>query len=226
MGVSRSSLIALVLAFTAGATDAFAFLQLSGVFTANMTGNLVLAGLVPRPGYGSVVVGLVVAIGAFVLASYGAFRVAPATAPRPRHAALLVVGVAAQLVVLIGWCATGGSPQPVTPVLIGLSAVAMAVQTAFARRMEAHSGVATTYVTGTLTSLAADLADRRPQALLTRIGVVVALVAGALADGLLMAADPRWGAALPVLPAAVALVLLLTGRDPVRRPANTPSSEG
>lgn len=38
----------LFLSFGAGATDAFAFLALGGIFTANMTGNLVLVGLVGR----------------------------------------------------------------------------------------------------------------------------------------------------------------------------------
>lgn len=214
MSAPRASLIAVVLAFAAGATDAFAFLQLGGVFTANMTGNLVLVGLVPRAGYAASVVGLLVAIVAFVLASYAAFRIAPAAAGRGRQAALLVVGAAAQIAVLIGWTAGGGRAQALVPALIGLSAVAMATQTAFARRLEARSGVTTTYVTGTLTSLTADLADRKPQALLTRVGVVVALVAGALADAGLTTADTRWAAALPVLPVGVALVLLLTsGRE-------------
>ena len=47
----------LVLSFAAGAADAFAFLLLGGIFTANMTGNLILAGLPTRPGYMSVLMG-------------------------------------------------------------------------------------------------------------------------------------------------------------------------
>lgn len=227
MPAARASVIAVVLAFAAGATDAFAFLQLGGVFTANMTGNLVLVGLVPRAGYASSVVGLLVAVVAFLLASYAAFRIAPAAAGRGRHAVLLVVGAVAQVAVLVCWSVGGGRDQVLVPLLIGLSAVAMATQTAFARRLEARSGVTTTYVTGTLTSLTADLADRKPQALLTRVGVVVALVAGALADAGLTTADARWAAALPVLPVGVALALLLSrdrerqDRSPTSAPRDT-----
>jgi uncharacterized membrane protein YoaK (UPF0700 family) len=215
--VPRAAAIALVLAFAAGATDAFAFLQLQGVFTANMTGNLVLAGLFERPGYAGSIVGIVVAIVVFVLTLYAAFRVVPTTARPARRSVLLVAGLVAQVAVLIGWWVSGGTPAAVVPVLIGLSAVAMAAQTALAKRIESRSGVTTTYVTGTLTSLMSDLADRRPQAAGTRIGVVVALVAGALADAALVSADARLGAALPILPALLALVLLLTERPQTDR---------
>jgi uncharacterized membrane protein YoaK (UPF0700 family) len=207
-----ASAVAVVLAFAAGATDAFAFLQLEGVFTANMTGNLVLAGLVERVGYERSIVGIVVAILVFVVTLYVGFRIVPPTARPLRHAVLLVAGLVAQTAVLVGWLASRGAPSAVVPVLIALSSVAMASQTALAKRIEPRSGVTTTYVTGTLTSVMADLADRRPQLLGTRLGVVVALVAGAFADALLVTADPWLGAALPIAPAAVALVVLLVGR--------------
>jgi uncharacterized membrane protein YoaK (UPF0700 family) len=222
-GAARATTIALVLASAAGATDAFAFLQLDGVFTANMTGNLVLAGLLQRPGYAASIVGIVVAVVVFVLTLLVAFRVAPPAAAPGRRAALLVAGLVAQVAVLIGWWGSGGAPAAVVPVLIGLSAVAMAAQTALAKRIEQRSGVTTTYVTGTLTSLVADLADRTPQALGTRVGVVVALVVGAFADAALVHVDPRLGAALPILPAAVALVVLLTERPQTDRTATAAS---
>ncbi len=63
-----------MLSFAAGAADAFAFLLLGGIFTANMTGNLILAGLPTRPGYMSVLVGAAVAVTAFSVALYGGFR--------------------------------------------------------------------------------------------------------------------------------------------------------
>lgn len=218
---SRLAVIAVVLAFAAGATDAFAFLQLNGVFTANMTGNLVLAGLTERPNYPTMIAGVVVAILVFAAALYVAFRVSPPGAPRPRNVAVLTAALVAQVAVLIGWVAVPTHMSaPMVAVLIALSSVAMACQTAVAKRIEGNSGVTTTYVTGTLTSLMGDFADRKPQDLFTRIGVIVALVAGALSGSLLIGLDPVFGAALPVLPALVGTVLLQTaGIRPLTRTA-------
>lgn len=206
----RLAWMALAMSFSAGATDAFAFLLLGGVFTANMTGNLVLAGLTQRPGYPSMIVWIVVAIVTFVVAIYLALRW---TRSRSRRvlAIALIVGIAAQIAVLAGWIAL---PHPLalgtTAILLAPSAVAMAVQTAISKRVENSAGVTTTYVTGTITSIAADLADRKPQDLFTRTGVLIALVAGALCDSLLMGVSPVAAAALPALPAIIGLVLLLS----------------
>ncbi|MCS5736126.1 YoaK family protein [Herbiconiux daphne] len=207
---SRLAAVALVLSFAAGATDAFAFLLLGGVFTANMTGNLVLAGLTQRPNYPSMIVGVVIAIIAFVIGLYVALKIAR---PRPSPARLVIVlalGLAAQVAVLIGWIlAPDRSNMLDQAPLIALSGFAMAVQTGVSKRIESRSGVSTTYVTGTITSLVSDFADKKPQAGFTRIGVVVALVIGALCGSLAMTVSTTLGAALPVVPAALGLVLVL-----------------
>ena len=206
----RLAWTALALSFSAGATDAFAFLLLGGVFTANMTGNLVLAGLTQRPGYPSMIVWIAVAIVVFVGVLYLTFRW---TRTRTRRTLViaLVAGIAAQIVVLIGWIVL---PHPLglglTAALLAPSALAMAVQTAISKRVENSSGVTTTYVTGTITSIAADLADRNPQDLFTRCGVLIALVGGALSASLLMNVSSVAAAALPAVPAVVGLALLLS----------------
>jgi len=214
-----------VLSFAAGATDAFAFLLLGGVFTANMTGNLVLAGLTQRPGYPSMIVWIAVAVVAFVLTSYAALRMTRAPGSRRRLLGALLLGTTAQAGVLVGWIALPHPMDGLLPaaVLLALSAAAMAIQTAVSKRIEGRSGVTTTYVTGTITSIAADLADRVPQDLPTRLGVLGALVLGALCGSLAMAVDPVWAAALPILPAAIAAVLLATGH-PVAPAAPHPES--
>lgn len=199
-----------MLSFAAGATDAFAFLLLGGVFTANMTGNLVLAGLTERPGYPVMIVGLVVAILVFAGALYAGFRSVPPGAPPRRLVGLLTIGLIAQSAVFVTWIlAPDHTSVVLMAALVGLSAAAMACQTAVARRIGTRAGVTTTYVTGTLTSLVGDLADRVPQEAGTRIGVIVALVAGALTSSLLIGVAPALGAALPVVPAAIGVVLLL-----------------
>lgn len=205
---------AVVLSFAAGATDAFAFLLLGGVFTANMTGNLVLAGLTERPGYPAMVVGVTIAIIAFVAGLFICFGIARASAPRRHLVLVLVLGTAAQGAVLGAWLLI---PAPKDMLgqwpLIALSSFAMAAQTAVSRRAEVRSGVSTTYVTGTITSLVADFSDRKNQAWATRIAVVLALVAGALCGSLAIGVSPTLGAALPLAPALLGIVLLAIGKQ-------------
>jgi len=143
---SRTALVAVVLAFAAGATDAFAFLQLSGVFTANMTGNLVLAGLVDRPGYSAAIAGIVTAVLVFGATLFVALRFMSGDAPTGRTVVLLVVAAVAQAAILGIWAVgPGGASSTSVVVLIGLSAMAMACQTAVAKRIDGASGVTTTY---------------------------------------------------------------------------------
>ena len=205
---------AVILSFAAGATDAFAFLLLGGVFTANMTGNLVLAGLTERPGYPAMIVGITVAVVVFVVGLFVSFAIARPSPPTHRLVTVLALGTLAQVAVLVGWLLI---PAPTNMTgqagLIALSAFAMAAQTAAARRFEAHSGVSTTYVTGTITNFIGDFADRRPQDVWTRLGAILALVAGALCGSLLIGVAPALGAALPIAPGIAGILLIgLRGR--------------
>ena len=204
----RLTTMAVVLAFAAGATDAFAFLQLLGVFTANMTGNLVLAGLTERSGYSTSIGGILVALVVFAGVLYLAFRAAPNGDRRDALIGILAAATLAQVLVLIIWASSPATKtMPMIMISIGLSASAMACQTVVAKRLDGESGVTTTYVTGTLTSIMADAADRRPQDVRTRVGVLVALVLGALSGSLLIGVSPSLGAALPVVPAVAGLLL-------------------
>jgi len=216
---------AVVLSFAAGATDAFAFLLLGGVFTANMTGNLVLAGLTERPDYAATVVGITVAIIAFAVGLLVSFRIARAAGPPSRLVTVLVLGTLAQLGVLIGWLSIPSvSTMWAQAPLIALSAFAMASQTAVSKRAESRSGVSTTYVTGTITSLIADFSDGRPQDGLTRVAVIGALVAGALCGSLAISLDADLGAAMPIPPAVLGTVLIWLGYRVARRRQAAPQA--
>jgi uncharacterized membrane protein YoaK (UPF0700 family) len=107
--------------------------------------------------------------------------------------------------------------------LIAFSAFAMAAQTAVSKRIESRSGVSSTYVTGTITSLTADLMDARPQALFLRTSVVGALVGGALCGSVVIGVGPALGAALPIVPAVTGLLLLNSAAR--ARIRSTPSHE-
>ena len=150
--------LVLLLAGAAGCLDAVGYLML-GLFTANMTGNTILLGLsVGREAWADAVHNIV-ALAAFVCGA-GAGTVAT------RGVGRIARGVgfeAAVLAAAIGVWAFFGSPrgriaEPAAYWLIALLSAAMGMQSATVRRVGEHR-VATTYVTGTLTTLATDTAS-------------------------------------------------------------------
>jgi uncharacterized membrane protein YoaK (UPF0700 family) len=120
--------------------------------------------------------------------------------------ALLVVALV-QVAVLAGWVGCHGRPgEGPRLLLLGLSAVAMGVQSAGVNTLPL-TGAATTYLTGTLTVLTTELATSgvRPT-MRRRFGVLVAALAGAGLGGALVA----WvRPAAPALPLAATLVVVL-----------------
>jgi uncharacterized membrane protein YoaK (UPF0700 family) len=152
----RNTLL-LLLTCAAGYVDAIGYRGLDRVFTANMTGNTVLLGLalVEADSQAALRSGLALA-GFLVGSALGAWvigRSQPANVwPLPVTAALALEWVIL-LAFAIGWLwSSQVFPIPTArAVLIVLSALAMGVQSAAVRRLDV-SGVATTYLTGTLTT--------------------------------------------------------------------------
>ncbi|MFF2025382.1 DUF1275 family protein [Streptomyces sp. NPDC058171] len=211
-GVRRlADTLPLLLTVAAGATDALAYLGLGGVFTANMTGNLVLLGIAGSHGVDLHVARAAAATVAFTAGLVLAFlmtRDLPAGAVWPRRiTAALAVSLGCQLVFLAGWAAVDGRPGEVADVgLVSLSALAMGVQTACARRV-ALAGITTTFVTGTLTAVAESVAHGSTAHILRRLAVLLALVVGALAGALVLRHSATAAAAIPPLLVAVTLAL-------------------
>jgi uncharacterized membrane protein YoaK (UPF0700 family) len=206
LGVAMRDALLLALTAAAGWVDALSYLGLGHVFTANMTGNLVLLGLA---------VGTVQAGGAersgVALAGFAAGALLASALTRGadgdwpgRVTAALGVETAA-LVAFAGLWLAGGPLEP----LIALSAAGMGIQSAAVRRL-AVAGVATTFVTGTLTSLMAGLAALRPSSGWALQGAVLAaLLAGATAGAATLSRWPGAAAAGPaLLVAAVTLAAL------------------
>ena len=79
----------------------------------------------------------------------------------PTVTAALMVEWGLLLAWTVGWSFTGDLESNLAgrAVLIGLSALAMGIQSAAGRRLEV-SGITTTYITGTLTNLIARLVDQ------------------------------------------------------------------
>jgi uncharacterized membrane protein YoaK (UPF0700 family) len=193
----------LALTAAAGWVDALSYVALGHVFTANMTGNIVLLGLAVGTAEAGGAVRSAVALAAFAAgALLGSALTRDAAGVWPRRVtAALAVEAAALVAFAVLWRA-GMGLEP----LIALSAVGMGVQSAAVRRL-AVPGVATTFVTGTLISLMAGLAALRPASGWARqSAVLAALLAGAVVGA---AARTRMPGVAPVGPAALVTVVTL-----------------
>lgn len=219
-GTFRTDTALILLTVTAGITDAISFLGLGGVFTANMTGNLVLVGMAATSdeSWQEVLRGDVlrctVSFAGFALGMLAGFRLLRTRLLRTRPAGsarVLGVGLALHVLFLAGWAAADAAPGTAAGAgLIAASATAMGVQTAAARGLD-RAGITTTFVTGTLTSLISGLAqgDRKHAGL--RTAILTALLAGGLIGGLLLAYAPRT-AAVPLLVATAGAMVLVSAR--------------
>jgi len=148
----------LVLTWAASGVDAISYLGLGHVFTANMTGNAVLLGLAIGQGRGLAALRSMTALAGFVLgAALGAIMVEKGTQAKDWPAtvtrAVWVEGIILAAFT-VAWH-TGSRNGSILYALISLSAVAMGIQSAAIRHLKVP-GVATTYITGTLTSMVAE----------------------------------------------------------------------
>ena len=214
--VGRRDLLLVALTFAAGAVDAVAFLALH-VFTAVMTGNLVLLGVAIGQGAARNALRGVIAVGGYAIGVLGGARIVAA----PSREALwsraitraLVVEAALQAIFLGGWILTDATPDGIAAfALISISGIAMGLQAATTRAVA--PGRSTTYLTGTITSLLTELSALgvRPD-WWHRASVVIALVAGALAGAIALSTVPWVAPAIPLLVLAGVVLLVTATRD-------------
>ena len=180
----------LVLTLTTGLVDAVSYLGLGHVFTANMTGNVVLLGFGIAGSGGLPVVAPLVSLGAFLVGAGAGGNLAKRLADkRPLHMnAALVIEVT-----LIGAATVFAAVVAVEPsavsgdMVIALLALAMGVRNATVRRI-AVPDLTTTVLTMTLTGLAADSppAGGSGEGSARRVSAVLAMFAGALGGALLL----------------------------------------
>jgi uncharacterized membrane protein YoaK (UPF0700 family) len=169
-----------------GLVDAVSFLSLGRVFTANMTGNIVLLAFATARVPGLSITLSLTALGWFLTgAVLGGRMMARASGDSHFRIAaqvflLEVVVLTAASVCAIGYTGhvVGASVQPLA--LIALTALAMGARNAAVRKL-AVPDLTTTVLTLTLTGIAADssLAGGNNVRLTRRIGSVVAMFAGA-----------------------------------------------
>ncbi|WP_406317751.1 DUF1275 domain-containing protein [Streptosporangium sp. NBC_01639] len=204
--------VLVLLTLAAGAMDAIAFLGLGGVFTANMTGNLILVALVGGEDWQARALRAGLACVIFcagLLAGFAMPGSGRGGGRRPSAVTHLIwADLALQLVFLAAWTLCGATPGPVlTLVLIAVASCAMGLQVAAARRINI-AGITTAFVTGTLTSLVESSVSRGSTDLARRAVIVTALVTGALCSSLLLHLAPAWAGALPPVFLLLALVTI------------------
>jgi uncharacterized membrane protein YoaK (UPF0700 family) len=198
------SLLAGLLALTAvsGLVDAVSYLGLGHVFTANMTGNVVVLGFAAAGAPGFSISATLTSLGVFLVGAATAGRVGRRITGRRR---MLISAMAAEAILvgaaaLITWL-TGPAPGWRRLTVIAVLALAMGMRNGAVRRLGIRD-LTTTVLTQTLTGLAADsrFAGGSDPRAGRRIGAVACMLAGALAGALLLR---HVNAALPLLIGAV-----------------------
>jgi uncharacterized membrane protein YoaK (UPF0700 family) len=210
-------ILLVALTFSSGAIDAISFLALGKVFTAFMTGNFVFLGLraagAPGPDVLTVAISLVVfAVGVFASTRIVSAARGGSMWTRQVTAALGVV-VLSQAAFAAGWIAVSGHPSTgMTDLLVGISALAMGMQSGAVLSLGVK-GVFTTATTATVMYLMSELATKSTGAELARhAGVLVALLAGATAGGLLLEHARTFA---PLLPLAVTILVVAIAYNPL-----------
>jgi uncharacterized membrane protein YoaK (UPF0700 family) len=197
------ALALLALTFSTGTVDAVSYLGLGHVFTANMTGNVVLLGFgIARAG-GLPIVAPIVSTVAFVLGAGVGGVLARRLADRHRIHIAYTIGLEAALLAGATILAAASHPHPATLAAdgtIAFMAAGMGIRNATVRRL-AVPDLTTTVLTLTITGLAADstIAGGTGKGTLRRSSAVVAMLAGAISGALML----RTGLTLPLAFAAV-----------------------
>jgi uncharacterized membrane protein YoaK (UPF0700 family) len=180
----------LVLTFTTGLIDAVSYLALGRVFTANMTGNIVLLGFGVAGSGGLPVLAPLLSLASFLLgAGVGGVVFRRLEGRHPvLVAATLGIEVTALAAAAVVAAATEVHPRSAAAyVLIVLMAAAMGVRNAVVRRI-AVPDLTTTVLTMTLTALAAESrpAGGSGRGSIRRLSAVLAMLVGAIAGALLL----------------------------------------
>ncbi|CAM5286538.1 YoaK family protein [Streptomyces griseorubiginosus] len=208
--------VLLGLTVVSGLIDAVSYLGLEHVFTANMTGNVVVLGFAAAGAPGFSVAHTLTSLGSFVVGAMAGGRVAVRLGSGSRRtwarltlaAEAVLLGVSA----VVAYAAPGATATAYT--LIAVTAFAMGLRNATVRRLGIPD-LTTTVLTMTLTGLAADSragggpGTRSPR----RTASVVAMVVGAGAGAWLVL---HQGLALPLAIAAglvAVLAVAASGRE-------------
>ncbi|MFF9581979.1 YoaK family protein [Streptomyces achromogenes] len=208
--------VLLTLTVVSGLIDAVSYLGLGRVFTANMTGNVVVLGFAAAGAPGFSVPHTATSLCCFVLGAVTGGRVAArhSRGSRRRRARLALAAeavlVGASAAVAFAW----PDPETTRYALIALTAYAMGLRNATVRKLGVPD-LTTTVLTMTLTALASEsrAGDGTGRRSPRRAAAVLAMAGGACLGAWLVL---RYGLALPLLIAALAsavLAVVASGRE-------------
>ena len=212
----RHLVLLLALTFTTGIVDAVGYLGLDRVFTANMTGNVVILGMALAGADDLPILGPTLALAGFLGGAAVGGRVLRSAPAGWSHRTSTTFAATGVLAVALGVGALVAPPQEGTVwalVVTALLAVAMGLQAATARRL-AVKDVTTVVVTSTLTGLAADsrLAGGSGDGWARRSLAVALILVGAGVGALLLRVGGERGVGVGMLFAGVlALVAAALG---------------
>ena len=215
----RDSLVVL-LTITSGAVDAASFLALGHVFGSVITGNLVLLGVAASTGLPALAMHSGVALAGYVA---GVAIGAPLAVHRhetgetwpPSVTITLLAELGVLAVFSVVWELAGAAPHGgVQLALVAILAAAMGLQAAAVRRLGQMS---TTYLTSTLTGLVAGLVTgSKPDGMKRSLGVLAAIIAGAVVASVIVKTGPAWLPAIVLVPLGLVIVSSVAGFEWVR----------
>jgi uncharacterized membrane protein YoaK (UPF0700 family) len=206
----------LTLTFSTGLIDAASYLGLGRVFTANMTGNVVLLGFGLGGASGLPIVSPIVSLAAFLVGSgLGAVLGRRPERAHPAHLGM-TLALEVTLVAVAAILAATIDPRPNAlggDTMVGVLAFAMGARNATVRRIGVPD-LSTTVLTMTLTGLAADsrVAGGSGIGSVRRTSAVVAMLTGAISGALLL----KTSLALPLALAAVLALAAMIAYVPPR----------
>jgi uncharacterized membrane protein YoaK (UPF0700 family) len=216
----RQTLV-VALAVVSGATDAIGLLALGGAFTSVMTGNMVLLGVAASSADGARAASSGLAILAFCAgAALGARMAGTPVAGDPVWPRPVTVALSVEFVLFAGyavcWWVTGGAPgRGLALALLLCTAVGLGIQSSTVQRFGV-SGMSTTYLTGTLTTVVIRLATGRGvREVWHSVEILLGLIAGAAAGALLVLHLPLVAPVLQL--GALGAVVLVGGLVAQRR---------
>ncbi len=155
----RFDLMLLLLAGVAGSIDVMSYFRLQHVFTANMTGNTILLGLSIGQGKLASSLHSMAALLGFIIGALLGSLIVENKKRNWRFYIRLSFGIESGIIAILTilWFR---HREPLTDaalfISIGLSAIAMGMQSATVRNLKIP-GVVTTFITGTITSIAMSL---------------------------------------------------------------------
>jgi len=199
--------ILLVLTVLSGVIDAVCYLGLGRVFTANMTGNVVVLGFAAAGAPGFSVTATFTSLAGFLVGALAGGRLSGRFTHRSRK---LSAAIATEAIFVAAGAAVACTAATVATgwgqyTTIALLAFAMGIRNAVIRRLSI-ADITTTVLTGTLTGLAADstLAGGGNPRAPRRAGSAIAMLAGAIVGAVLYL---HKGPGLPLVIAAVVAAL-------------------